>query len=88
MTGGAEPPGLVTVNQSVRHRVCRFMGAPTPVFSARSPLRTEPIFNVVVAVSGPVMEKVLKSSLSWQMLLLQGQIMREHSPISEPVDTK
>jgi hypothetical protein len=31
MTGGALPPGLVTLNESVRHCVAREAGTPEPV---------------------------------------------------------
>ncbi len=60
MVGGAFPPGLVTVKVSVRHWVR--VVAEVVVPAARSPL--DRLTAVVVATTGPVMPKEMKSRRS------------------------
>jgi hypothetical protein len=77
------PVAVVTENVSVRH--CEAVEAPLPAVLG-APFK---ILTVVVAkVLGPVMTKVLKSNLSWQMLLLQGQIRALQLPAVTPLDSK
>ena len=61
MTGGLLPPGLVTVNVSVRHCDAEATFWPCPVATV-CPFRI--VFVVSVEVEGPVIEKVLKSKRS------------------------
>ena len=63
IVGGVEPPGFVTANTSVKHRVESAAG----IALALASLAGEPFSSLVtsvVAVSGPAMTNVLKSSLS------------------------
>ncbi len=62
MTGGAIPPGFVTLNVSVRQLPTSAAGAPEATARTRSPLRILPIETV--AVEGPVIMKAEKSNLS------------------------
>ena len=78
MAGGAVEAD-VTAKVSVRHRPALVVAAPV---AASMPLAELPM--VSVTVEGPVMTKVSKSSLSWQMLSLHGQILSAQFPLSEP----
>ena len=78
MAGGAVEPD-VTAKVSVRHRPALVVGCPA---AASMPLAELPI--VSVTVEGPVMTKLSKSSLNWQMLSLHGQILSAQFPLSEP----
>ena len=59
IAGGAFPPFPVTVNVSVKHCVAELAAIPPATVVILSPLR---MVIVLVAVLGPVITKVLKSS--------------------------
>ena len=78
ITGGALFPGAVTLKISVWHWPSSNKSFPPHLFTT----------TVVVVVSGPVMTKVEKSNLNWQMSSLHGQILIRHCPTSWPPDWK
>ena len=78
ITGGALFPGAVTLKISVWHCPSSNKFFPPHLFT----------YTVVVVVSGPVMTKVEKSNLNWQISSLHGQILIRHCPTSWPPDWK
>ena len=84
MAGGAVE-AEVTENMSVRHLPALVTSVPVvpPCIMSIKALPT-----VSVNVEGPVMTKVSKSSLNWQILLLQGHIFKAQLPASDPWDSK
>lgn len=68
---------------SVKHRLAAVPGCPPVAGCPAYHFPTE-----VVSVEGPLMTKVSKSNLNWQMLVLTGQILTAQLPDSEPPDSK
>lgn len=83
MAGGDCPPGLETVNKSVIQRVPNDWDIPPEFGTYESDFMT-----LAVAVVGPAIVKVLKSSLSWHISLLQGQILSVQAPLDGLEPTK
>ncbi len=78
MTGGLGPSPLVTLNVSVKHCVTAVTetvppGATTPDLAMR-------LATTTASLLGPVMLNTPKSSLSWQILSLQGHIVATQEP--------
>ena len=63
MVGGTLPAGPVNEKMSVRHWVARLTGLPLAV-KAVLPPTSQPLERVTV--DGPVMTKLLKSTLIWK----------------------
>lgn len=81
--GGAHPDGLDTEKLSVKQAPAKVLGVP-----AMSGCPYAVIIRGSTEVDGPDMINWSKSSLSWQILSLQGQTVATQEPASFPADSK
>ena len=72
----------MALNRSVKQLVAPLAAVPPPTVVMVAPFRKAVL--VTVEVEGPVIEKVSKSSLIWQMLLLIGHTLETQFPLSSP----